>query len=239
MSNPLGWDQNSAIPGHMSPFSRIKVEGWLDPIVIDQDGFYAIQPSEISGQVYKIDAHFPAGEYLLMENRQPIKWDGNFPAQCGIVIYHVDEAAAKQTTRSYPGMASWPKEHYMVSVVQADGRYDIEKGVNPGDESDFWRKGDVLGPGGDFPNTDSIQSGTRRATGLKIEILTDAGFIMSFRVSGIIGSTQKALDYQQDPNNDSENDSHFGPETTGEVLMWIISMLGGAAAMVGMVIVLL
>jgi hypothetical protein len=240
MSNPFGWNQTTSIPGHLSPYSRSKIEGWLDPIVIDRDGFYAIQPSEISGHIYKIEAHFPDGEYLLIENRQPIKWDENFPSRCGIVIYHVDEAAAKQSTRSYPGKAGWPKDHYMVSIEQADGRYDIEKGANPGDESDFWRKGDVLGPGGDFPNTDSIQSGARRATGIKIEIKTDPGFIMSFYVTGVNAATQKSLAYQQDDiNNDNDSESHFAPGTAGEALKWILSMLGGAAAMVGMVIVLL
>lgn len=231
MSNAFGWDRNSLIPGHLSPFSRISVQGWLEPITIDSNGYYAIQPSEISGHIYKIDTHFPPGEYLLIENRQPIKWDGNFPSQCGIVIYHIDEKAPKQTARSYPGKPGWPKDHYMVSVEQADGNYDIEKGVNPGDESDFWRKGDILGPGGSFPNTDSIQYGVRRETGVSIEILTDPGFIMSFRVSGIGANT--ALEYG------SEGNSSFMPETTGEVLTWIISMLGGAAAMVGLMIVLL
>jgi hypothetical protein len=213
------------------------VKGWLDPIVIDRDGFYAIQPSEISGHIYKIDANFPDGEYLLIENRQPIKWDSNFPSQCGILIYHIDESAAQQTTRGYPGKKGWPAEHYMVSIVQADGNYDIEKGVNPGDESDFWRKGDVLGPGGDFPNTDSIQLGQRRQTGLTIEILTDPGFIMSFRVSGI-GSSKKAPTYRSSVVEDDDNAQSI-PETTGEVLKWIVSMFVGAAALVGVVMLLL
>lgn len=73
MSNSIGWDRNSLIPGHMSPFSRMSTPGWLDPILIERNGFYAIQPSEISGHIYKISHNFPEGEYLLIENRQPIK----------------------------------------------------------------------------------------------------------------------------------------------------------------------
>ena len=73
MSNALGWDRNTLIPGHMSPFSRLSTPGWLEPIAITRNGFYAIQPSEISGHIYKITQNFPEGEYLLIENRQPIK----------------------------------------------------------------------------------------------------------------------------------------------------------------------
>jgi hypothetical protein len=73
MSNALGWDRNMMIPGHMSPFSRLSTPGWLEPIKIERNGFYAIQPAEISGHIYKISHNFPEGEYLLIENRQPIK----------------------------------------------------------------------------------------------------------------------------------------------------------------------
>ena len=73
MSNALGWDRNTMIPGHMSPFSRLSTPGWLEPIKIERNGFYAIQPAEISGHIYKINHNFPEGEYLLIENRQPIK----------------------------------------------------------------------------------------------------------------------------------------------------------------------
>ena len=48
------------------------------------------------------------------------------------MIYHIDEKANNQGSRGYPGKAGWPSDHYMVSVLQADGNYDIEKGNNLG-----------------------------------------------------------------------------------------------------------
>jgi M6 family metalloprotease-like protein len=73
MSSTWGWNRNIAIPGHMSPFSRAAV-GWIEPIEITTDGTYLIQASEFSNQVYVIKQNFPAGEYLYIENRQPVKW---------------------------------------------------------------------------------------------------------------------------------------------------------------------
>jgi M6 family metalloprotease-like protein len=73
MSSTWGWNRNIAIPGHLSPFSRASV-GWIEPIEIVTDGLYAIQAAEFSNQVYVIRQNYPAGEYLMIENRQPIKW---------------------------------------------------------------------------------------------------------------------------------------------------------------------
>lgn len=73
MSSTWGWNRNLAIPGHMSPFSRVAA-GWLEPIVISTDGHYPIQASKISNKVYVIRKNFLEDEYLYIENRQPIKW---------------------------------------------------------------------------------------------------------------------------------------------------------------------
>ena len=75
-------------------------------------------------------------------------------------------------------------EHYQVSVLQADGNYDIEQN-NPGDEGDFWLNGMTLGPGGDWPNTDGFSFGNRQQTGITINIVSDSSFIMLFQVTGL------------------------------------------------------
>ena len=111
-------------------------------------------------------------------------WDSNWP-QGGIVIYKVDDNADKQRNRGYPGHANWPTDHYQVTVLQADGNYDIENGVNPGDEGDFWLKGMTLGPGGNWPNTDAYSFGNVRQTGITINVIADSSFIMVFQVTGL------------------------------------------------------
>ena len=77
-----------------------------------------------------------------------------------------------------------------MTVLQADGNYDIEKGVNNGDDGDFWTKGDFLSPGDDggddsWPNTDGYSGGKRVQTGIEIEVMTNSQFLMLFRVTGL------------------------------------------------------
>lgn len=227
MSNPYGWGYNQKKPGHLSAFSRSKIPGWLEPIEIETDGYYGIQPAEISGHVYKISHNFPPGEYLLIENRQPIKWDTDFKGK-GILIYHVDETVKKQNKRGFPGstVRNFPQEHYMVSVVQADGMFNIEKDSIPGDQADFFGKDDFIGPGPTFPNTDSIQ-GEQYETGIQITVLSEPGFIMAFQVEGINGNYAHGI-LDQEPFEIQPD-----PTTTGGVLRWILSVLDGIASMLG------
>lgn len=111
--------------------------------------------------------------------------DSDWGAASGIVIYKIDEAASAGATRGYPGHPNWPRDHLRVTVLQADGNYDIEKGENLGDRGDFWRKGGKLSPGPTWPNTDAYGGGNVRRTGITIEILSDSQYIMLFKVTGV------------------------------------------------------
>ena len=50
MSYVYGWTNDGARPSMLSPFSKMECD-WLTPLVINEDGLYAIQPAELSGQV--------------------------------------------------------------------------------------------------------------------------------------------------------------------------------------------
>jgi len=78
MSSSNGWDNSSATPGHLCSYERQQLN-WVVPIVINQDGYYAITALEVSSTVYKIMHGYPDGEYLLIENKQPLKWDSDIP----------------------------------------------------------------------------------------------------------------------------------------------------------------
>ena len=74
MSSSQGWDFSAKTPGHLDCWCRTKI-GWAEPHEIIYDGYYAIQPLEMSSQLYKISKGYPEGEYLLIENKQPILFD--------------------------------------------------------------------------------------------------------------------------------------------------------------------
>jgi M6 family metalloprotease-like protein len=113
MCNAYGWNLDGSRPGYMSTYNKI-ASGWMEAVEIKQDGFYAIQPIELSSMSYKISGPFPEGEYLLIESRYPYRWNDDWAGQ-GIVIYHVDVAAPLQTAKGYPGRSGFPASHYLLS----------------------------------------------------------------------------------------------------------------------------
>jgi hypothetical protein len=137
-----------------------------------------------------ITANFPPGEYLLIENRQPTcLYDSSMSGPGGLAIYHIDENVPFERVNSqgYPGQYGWPGNgnHYYIALLQADGLYDLEKMMNPGDYGDLFRDGGVLGPSvssyGPYPNTDSYAYGKGvRSTGIMITNITTSGSTISF-----------------------------------------------------------
>lgn len=191
MSQSWGYDGTGVYPPLLSAWSKVSV-GWVVPTVIDRDGAFELENSETSDRVYKIDAGFPRGEYLLLENRQPNGYDSRIP-HGGIAIWHIDENAS-QNTRGYPGQDedSWPENgnHYRVALLPADGDYHLERGVNQGDAHDLWHASSShteLKSGGDdvYPNTDSYQDGLITPTGIRIFGFSSSKNTMTFEVTGL------------------------------------------------------
>jgi M6 family metalloprotease-like protein len=74
-------------------------------------------------------------EYYIIENRYRSGRDMALPGS-GLAIWRVDELGDNQ----YEQMT--PTQHYECSLVQADGRNDLENDrTNPGDADDLFRKG--------------------------------------------------------------------------------------------------
>lgn len=193
------YEDRQLYPPIMSPWSKIRA-GWLDPILITVSGKYFASPSALTEQVYKIVLNLEGTEYLLIENRQPVTFDVFLPIdphdpdrrRGGLAIWHIDEGASGM--EGYPGQdALWPfnGKHYEVSLLQADGRYDLERGNNFGDSGDlfhgnghgvnFLRQSDNL-LDGPFPNTDAYRDGLVRQTGIRIRDIGSSAPIMSFTV---------------------------------------------------------
>ncbi|KAL3930060.1 MAG: hypothetical protein SGBAC_011935, partial [Bacillariaceae sp.] len=213
MSFAGGQGYDYAFPGMLNPYAKMQI-GVLEPIEITTNGIYDARPSAIHPDVYIIRVPYESGEYLLIENRQPLLSDAKIWAPGGIVIYHVDEnqEGYGNFLRGGPFVDGWPGNgaHYKVAVLQADFKYELEMAVNLGHIDDFWKDGDVLGPGngetvatdaGTYPNTDSYVGGNIRVTDLIIDLFTaEADGVWSFRVQGLAdepSSTPSIMPSQQ------------------------------------------
>jgi hypothetical protein len=190
MGNSWGFDSSQKYPPLPSAWAMDFVK-WETPTVITNNGRYNVTKTGVAGGIhsYKIGCGFPTtNEYLLVQYRQD---DPNRLLDKGIAIYHVDNSAIDHITEGYPGLATWPKSHYKVAVLQADGLYQLEKGLNRGEGGDLYKKGMKIGRS-TTPSTKSYSQKlvTTSTLGVEIEIVSDpTGDTMTFVVnSGCVGA---------------------------------------------------
>ena len=204
MSYPFGPVDNlpGEYPGSMGPWSKI-LANWIQPIVITSDGTYTARPSTTAADYYQINLG-PEGEYLILEYRIPVDYDINFYDNGGLIIWHIDQLAdmaqsgAGQGKAGFPGQDGWPENgnHYRVAIVQRDGLYEIEQGINIGDGGDLFLPGDLLGPSSTFPNTASYQGGNIAQSGITITVdsMDDLGLTFTVTGTGIQGDVERDVE---------------------------------------------
>jgi M6 family metalloprotease-like protein len=184
MGDSWGVTGDQLNPPHLSAWSKVAL-GWITPTRADTPGTYALPQVEATPAVVRIDTGFPSGEYLLIENREPTGTERTLP-QGGLAIWHVDEAKPDNNSEGYLGQPGWPENgrHYEVALLQADGRYDLERGVNHGDATDLYHAGGVstVDPT-TVPDTNAYQGGLVIDTGNHISLVSAAGPVMTFRLS--------------------------------------------------------
>ena len=161
-------------PSSLSVYTKYLI-GWMTPVEILSDGIYTLKPSNTDPNSALVIRHplFAFGEYLLIEYRSASEYDVNLFGG-GLLIYHVDDNQRVQGGSTLPYGSA--ESHLKVAVIQSDGKYDIELGINNGDEGDFWKAGMTFEPSGVnttkdelfYPNTDSYYNGR---TGLSLYVL--------------------------------------------------------------------
>ncbi|MBI4209464.1 MAG: M6 family metalloprotease domain-containing protein [Deltaproteobacteria bacterium] len=134
------WNNGGKTPAHFSAWSKAKL-GWFEPTLITEDRLgESIAPLYAEPAVYKIWANgVPSDEYFLIENRQKVGFDTYLPGS-GLIALHVDEA---QSNNNNECISLGCDQRFLVSLVQADGRYDLELKKNYGDASDPFTNGGV------------------------------------------------------------------------------------------------
>lgn len=121
--------------------------GWADVTLLDAPAIGYEAPSE-GNVVYRFNHPELPNEYYLLENRQRTGRDASLPDD-GLAIWHVD------TEGSNNNQQQTPEQHYLVTLVQADGRWDLENNQNYGDATDLY--GSPRYPSctpATYPNTD-------------------------------------------------------------------------------------
>lgn len=186
MANAWGYDDTQHNPPHMCPWSKVRL-GWSHPIMITQDGDVDVKASSIADEIYRINLGTSGSEYLLIENRQPHSFDNVLPGG-GLAIWHIDESASHRVP-GFPGQTDWPENgnHYKVALLQADGKYDLERGANFADDSDLFHASgnQSIGPSGDgkLPTTDTYQRGSVMSSDIHITGISESAIDMKFQVS--------------------------------------------------------
>jgi hypothetical protein len=125
-------------PVHPDAWSKIQ-QGWVTPtLVAGTRAGEVMAPVARAAAIYQLlPGTVTSGEYFLVENRQKVGFDRGLPAE-GLIIWHVDASQAENTDECYPGGPPCSAYHYKIAVVQADGEYYLERGINRGDTGDPW-----------------------------------------------------------------------------------------------------
>ncbi|MBX3742828.1 MAG: M6 family metalloprotease domain-containing protein [Akkermansiaceae bacterium] len=125
-------------------------------------------------------------EYFLIENRGAgDKW----AAACkdkGIAIWHIDEAVTSDNRAQHMTSSA----HYLVSIQQADGRFDLERNVNRGDAGDFYDSN--TGEFDDY-NNPNANWWSGQDSGLYLKVLSAPGASMDVQLGSPPGVTLLGL----------------------------------------------
>jgi M6 family metalloprotease domain len=207
------WDNS---PVHLDSWSKVHL-GFAQPINVDLTKgkqTLTLNPVELEPDIYKIVVPGSNGrEYFLLENRQQIGYDkglacnGDGEALHGLEVYHVvediysrnpnrpNEAADMDNDhlgKSQQGVDYYTEtgeSHYAFSVIQADGRYDLEGAYpNYSDAGDlFPGKNNVTKLGAninDIINTSSVYKWNTKSTytGIVIDNIAEKDGIVTCEV---------------------------------------------------------
>jgi immune inhibitor A len=172
-------------PTHFDPFSKVFLGWADPIDVTPESGVQEITLPSIDkatseNGIVKMEVPASNGtEYFLFENVQQSGFNQGLIRQGedshGLVAWHVDENIINlyQTAGFRPNnVENWMNKrfqynqsqtasdgtvvtHYGLSVLQADGNYDLEKYVNRGDSGDFFQTGDKL-----TPNSGNVHTGS-------------------------------------------------------------------------------
>ncbi|MDD4991045.1 MAG: M6 family metalloprotease domain-containing protein [Paludibacter sp.] len=127
----------SGNPMPPNPYFRY-LAGWNDLIPMNRfpnDTIIKIIANSANTYVYRNPDK--AGEMYIVEARKKPYRNVDMPGE-GILVWHIDSVIPNNANQQHTEL-----QHYKVSVVQADNRYELEAGTNIGDANDYFKLGNV------------------------------------------------------------------------------------------------
>jgi immune inhibitor A len=165
------WGGNGNKPVRMSCWCLAKL-GWITPQNFSGTKTLTI-PTLASDPTacYRLPVAGASGpEYFLLENRQTVDMDSALPGH-GLALWHIDEHQAGNTDPL----------GYLVGLVQADGKQDLEKNRNRGDDGDLFpgSAGITSASDGTNPNT---RANDGSPSGVTLTGITEVGTTIKVKV---------------------------------------------------------
>ncbi|MGL1900661.1 MAG: carbohydrate binding domain-containing protein [Fibrobacterales bacterium] len=124
----------STNPKYPNPYFRHK-EGWFSPQALTQDnqGDYSVTANN-DADIFIYQNAARAQERYYIEARKKENRHLTMPGE-GLLIWHIDEYGNNSANER------WVNKHFRVSVVQADGLYQLENNQSSGGVNDFFFEG--------------------------------------------------------------------------------------------------
>lgn len=121
------WNLGGDVPAHPSAWCKVN-QGWVSVANQAANGALSVGDVKDAYTVHRLwKEGGPGQEYYLLENRQRTRYDAHLPGH-GLLIWHIDEAVSGNSDET----------HYRVALVQADGKKEMEAGLNRGDAGDAY-----------------------------------------------------------------------------------------------------
>jgi len=165
------WNGGGDVPAHPSAWCKAQ-QGWVSVTNQTRNGVLTVGDVKDSRTVYRLWKDGAVGnEYFLIENRQRKQFDRLLPGS-GLLVYHLDDAVASNADERHP----------KVALLQADGRQDLNRGANRGDDGDPFpgSSGKVALSGSTVPSTRSYND---VSTGVALTNISAPGPVMTATVA--------------------------------------------------------
>ncbi|MBN2288788.1 MAG: PQQ-binding-like beta-propeller repeat protein, partial [Candidatus Glassbacteria bacterium] len=204
-----GDGQHMERPTHLSAWCKIQL-GWLTPTVLTASGTVTVRQAETAPEALIIwEDGYRSSRYFLIENRQQTGFDEMLPGS-GLLVCHVDENQRWGTREFNWGWVNDDETRKLVDLEEADGRDDLDKGANSGDEGDPF-PGSGNARAFDDNSVPDARDYDLRPTGVKIGNISDsgpemtaevvvpgpAGYVIAYDSQGITDYTWR-LDYNSE-----------------------------------------